>query len=412
MFKAKCNEMLNKRKKEAGTHSSLMRGCDWKKAVAHIGQKNPGEDKRSFRDRVKLALVVVARLAQRAFQVMTEFAKRRFLVAFGELASNVEAIARDPTFCPSLDTAVFTPSAEDEGAGRDGGDAEGSDLLVQGPSPSPPPLFWIPEKTTQWCSELLKGAVLTSPSLVVRSACGLPAFDTHARIALSDADVRPGRDFVGLRCPTGTSGISLSSLSLLRGCLGLDSYFLCRTPGCQAFMPNTAWVVDKKNKSQHMCPVCAVTYAPWTCKGGRISANKILVALSDQDEPDIKLAKGQVMYWFVTRLESRLAEIALNVSEATRAMNAEQLDDYVQKRVNETAGRCFFQRRQLSASIRAQIDGYKSSGGRQWDYSHLLGGFYCTQAQFTEGVTPVMDNDACMTMWAYTRHVVAQTCRM
>ena len=184
-------------------------------------------------------------------------------------------------------------------------------------------------------------------------------------------------------------------------------------------MPNTAWVVDKKNKSQYMCPVCAVTYAPWTCKGGRISANKILVAVSDRDEPDIKLARGQVMCWFVNwadtpvaKLESRLAEIALNVSEDTRSMTGEQLDDYVQKRVNETAGRCFFERRQLSASIRAQIDGYKSSGGRQWDYSHLLGGFYCTQAQFTEGVTPVMDNDACMTMWAYTRHVVAQTCRM
>ena len=101
MFKAKCNDMLNKRKKEAGTHSSLMRGCDWKKAVAHIGQRNPGEGKLEFRGRVKQALVVVARLAQRAFQGMSDFNKRRFLVAFGELASNVEAIARGPTFCPS-----------------------------------------------------------------------------------------------------------------------------------------------------------------------------------------------------------------------------------------------------------------------------------------------------------------------
>jgi hypothetical protein len=96
------------------------------------------------------------------------------------------------------------------------------------------------------------------------------------------------------------------------------------------------------------------------------------------------------------------------MDEDVRTMTPEEMDTKVREMVTESSGRVFLQHRRLEPGIQVQIDGDNQKAGRKkWDYDHLMEGFHCAQApSYVEGTTPVLEQDAAIAMWGYTRYHV------
>ena len=81
-FKKLASALWTERKKKAGKHASITRGIDYKRAVSEIGQRHQGQDKKAWRADVLHAIKTVGQFVSRAYTKMSDYDKRRFVVAF------------------------------------------------------------------------------------------------------------------------------------------------------------------------------------------------------------------------------------------------------------------------------------------------------------------------------------------
>ena len=156
-------------------------------------------------------------------------------------------------------------------------------------------------------------------------------------------------------------------------------------------------------------------YQPWAVRPTFMLPNKLLIASCNGDE-DLARAVGmqptEVRIWFVvwsdtpsSVLERRMQEITLKLSEETRDLSHDELEQLVIKRVNQTSARIFFEKKYMPAdSLQKVKDLNAQDCGRKWEYEHLLEGFWsATAPEFVKDVTPYYDNDDAITMWGYSR---------
>ena len=359
-FKKLAGDTHNARKKKMGRHSGIARGVDWKAAVNDIGRRNPGKDKWEYREELKKACKAFVVLAKRAYEGMSDFDKRRFVVAYKEQDKHLQAAAKDPSFVPPRHGPMTEEQAQElEGKGK----MASTDLSVQGsaaaagsadPSAqaSPPALlFWLPSHIVDWASEIVKG---------------------------------------------------------------LDNYYLCRGSSCRYFAPNTCWgqeVKDGALRWRFSCPACGDEYAPGRSKSTWYRPNRLLVA----QPPDEETAKamgmkpGEVTLWFCEwtdtvqcTLERRLTEITLALDEKTRDWDAEKLDGFVKSKVNDTCARSYFALRHLDQGVVKKVR--ERSDARVWTFAHLDQGYYAAQApEYVEGQTVVLGNDDVLLQYALVK---------
>ena len=354
-FKEQVGKRINQRKKAAGKHSGLARGIDWKKAMNQVGNMHSGQSKAEWREAVKGAVKALAVLAKAAFDKMSEFCKRRFVVAFREQKSNLDRIAENAEYVPQHGPVREGDFGDDGGAdhsvqargAKEGADGSGTDLSVQ--DRDRPLLFWVPERALDWASEVITG---------------------------------------------------------------VDQYYLCRLSTCRAFMPNTAWIKERDH-DWYRCPVCASEYFPWKFKSTFITPNKVMVAAPPDEETAaaLSMVHGEHKVWLVlwedtaqAVLARRMQEICLKLSVETQKLTPDELEKTVRNKVEANAERVFFQRRQLSKTVQDEIDGINASTSKRfWEYRHLEEGFWAAQApEFNDG-TPYMKNDDVVVMWAYAK---------
>ena len=85
-------------------------------------------------------------------------------------------------------------------------------------------------------------------------------------------------------------------------------------------------------------------------------------------------------------------------------MSEDEKLEYVKRHVDVSSARIYFEDRILSAETKAEIDHLNTSSSRKWTYSHLLQGCRARVGPaYEKNVTPVLDNDDALRMWAYAR---------
>lgn len=366
-FKALANGRWNERKKKAGKHSSVARGITWKQAIQDIGHRHPGAVKRAWREELKVVARTIADFVSRAYKGMTDYNKLRFVVAFQEMEHNLKAVATDPTFVPTFD---WKPLSDEPGAdlsvqaqalaaagltnvgGTKGADLSVQDRIVADAGATIASLFFVPERTLDYASELMPG---------------------------------------------------------------LDDFYLCRNMECRCFCPATCWV-KQEGKDRFRCPLCITEYWPWRAKPSFMRPNKMLVASCNGDDAmaaDLNMEKNEVRMWFVEWEDTsvavtkrRLQEIQLNLEQECKDMSPQDLEQLVKAKVDATSERVYFTRRTLSVESISWLDNQNKGGKKKWMHQHLTQGFWAATApEFIENVTKFLKNDDALTMWAYSRQL-------
>ena len=318
-FKELCTGRWTQRKKRAGTHRSVARGVDWKRAVSDVGRRHPGQDKKEWRASVLQTLKVIGKFCQRAYTKMSDHDKRRFVLAFEEQENNLQKI-----FVPQLHTGVFDPASQ----------AVGTDLSVQGQpmdamevdvdTPPPKSLFWATEKVLDWTSQVLEG--LDNYYLCRNEAC---------------------RSFMPNTCWVKQ--------------VGHDCY---KCPCClRDYQP---WSTSKPTNIKPNKILVG------SCEGD------IQMAMDMGMNPEEVFM--WFVLWVDTPqaiLERRMQEISLELAEETRDMSTEELQELVRDKVNATSARTYFEeknvRREPAGGCEAQWPGRKALGMRALA-ERLLGG--------------------------------------
>jgi hypothetical protein len=139
-FKTECNKKWNRRKRKLQRNAGTARGLDWNTCVSRIGNRYEGQNKKEWRESIKLAIKALTDVMYDSFMKKSEKDQKRYLVAMKEHEAIRNAQAEDETFVPELTTEVF------RGVGVD------SDPSVDGPSP-----FFVDYLASDYASKLAEG---------------------------------------------------------------------------------------------------------------------------------------------------------------------------------------------------------------------------------------------------------------
>jgi ribosomal protein L22 len=103
-------------------------------------------------------------------------------------------------------------------------------------------------------------------------------------------------------------------------------------------------------------------------------------------------------------LEGRLKELAAKVTDTVSGMTPDEKLTYIKRYVQEKSARVYFRETQLTQWAVEECERLNRTSARKWQYEHLTRGFMSAVAPpYVKDVTPVLDNDDALLMWAHAR---------